>query len=100
MNIGQAIRNLRTTQDMTQTELARRVGVSVNAVSAWELGKTYPPMGSIRRICQAFGVSEAYLNLSAVEEDTLPEDLRPMYRAFIETLRKAKLEKLEEVTQQ
>lgn len=92
MNFGQAIRNLRLKQDMTQAELAERTGVSVNAVSAWELGKTFPPMGSIKRICAAFGVSEAYLSLSAVEVDILPEDLRGMWSAWLDTLRKPLLE--------
>lgn len=92
MNIGQAIRNLRVKQSMTQADLARRVGVSTNAVSAWELGKTYPPMGSIKRICEAFGVSEAYLSLSAIENETLPPDLRPFYQAWIEALKNPLLE--------
>lgn len=92
MNIGQAIRNLRSKQGMTQTELARRVGVSVNAVSAWETGKTFPPKDTIKRICEALGVPTSYLLISTLEEKDVPEDMRVLYRALITPLKDLLLE--------
>ncbi len=93
MNIGQAIRLLRQKQEMTQSELAERIGMTVNAVSSWELGKSFPPKESIKRICNAFQVPESYLMLSTVEETDIPEDKRVLYRALLEPLRNELLEK-------
>lgn len=93
MNIGQAIRTLRQKQNMTQEELAERVGMSVNAVSTWELDKAFPPKQSIKRICEAFGVPQSYFLLSTIEENDLPEEKRVLYRALLEPLRNELLEK-------
>lgn len=87
MNIGQAIRTLRTKQDMTQTELAERTGVSVNTVSAWELGKTQPPRDRITRLCVALGIPASYLMMESIEESDIPEDKRALYRTLFETVK-------------
>ena len=79
MNIGQAIRTLRQKQNMTQGELATRVGMSVNAISLWELGKSNPPKESIKLICDAFHVPVSYFMLSTVEEKDIPENKRMLY---------------------
>ena len=44
LNIGQNIRTLRRAADMTQEELADRLGVTYQSVSRWENGGTYPDM--------------------------------------------------------
>lgn len=93
MDIGQAIRVLRQKQNMTQSELAARVGMSVNAVSLWELGKSNPPKESVKLICDAFHVPVSYLMLSTVEEKDIPENKRVLYRALLEPLKNELLEK-------
>lgn len=92
MNIGQAIRTLRTKQNMTQADLAKHTGVSLNTVSAWELGKTFPTTDTIKRICDAFGVPTSYLLLSTMEEKDMPEAKRVLYQAMVEPLRNELLE--------
>lgn len=87
MNIGQAIKMLRQKQNMTQVDLAMRIGISVNAVSSWELGKSFPPKNSIRLVCNALGVPVSYLMLYTVEEMDIPEDKRVLYRALLEPLK-------------
>lgn len=87
MNIGQAIKALRQKQNMTQVDLAMRIGISVNAVSSWELGKSFPPKNSIRLICNTFGIPVSYLMLYTVEEMDIPEDKRILYRALLEPLK-------------
>lgn len=93
MNIGQAIRTLRQKHNMTQGGLAARVGMSVNAVSSWELGKSFPPKESIRLICDAFEVPVSYLMLSTVEEEDVPEDKRVLCRVLLEPLKEELLKK-------
>lgn len=93
MNIGQAIKILRRKRNMTQGDLASRIGMSVNAVSSWEVGKSNPPKESIKLICDAFHVPVSYLLLSTVEEKDFPENKRLLYRVLLETLKNELLSK-------
>lgn len=92
MDIGEAIKTLRTKQGMTQGQLAERCFVSVNAVSAWETGKSYPPKGTMKRICVALGIPTSYLLLASIEEEDVPEEKRALYKALLEPFRRELLE--------
>lgn len=87
MNIGQAIRQLRQEQDLTQVQLAERCGLSVNAVSALETGKTYPTKTTIEKLCHALGISQAVLQVSTLEESDFPEEKRVLYEAMLKPLK-------------
>lgn len=50
------LRVLRAERDWTQTELARRLGVSTNTVNSIENGKSYPSLPLVFRMIRAFGV--------------------------------------------
>ena len=95
MDIGQAIRTLRLKLGMSQAQLAERCGTSANAVSAWETGKAWPPKGTVERVCQAFGIPSAYMQLAAIEEEDFPEAQRVLYRAMLEPMRNELMEKQE-----
>ena len=60
-NIGARIANLRTERQMTQAELAEKLGVSDKAVSKWELGGCYPDITLFPMLADLFGVSIDYL---------------------------------------
>lgn len=47
MKIGQHIYQLRTTQNLTQEELASKVYVTRQTVSNWERGYSYPDLQSL-----------------------------------------------------
>lgn len=87
MDIGQAIKLLRTKQGLTQTQLAERCGMSTNAVCSLETGKAYPPKATVEKLCEAFGLPTAYLLMAAIEETDFPEEKRVLYRALLEPLR-------------
>lgn len=55
------IRLLRERNNMSMTELARRVGVQHPAVYKWEHGKSDPSMETARKLADVFGVSLDYL---------------------------------------
>lgn len=95
MNIGQAIKTLRLKNNLTQTQLAEKCGMSTNAVSMLENGKTFPPKPTIERMCEVFGIPQSYLLVSSIEEEDFPEEKRVLYRALLEPLRNELLEKPE-----
>ena len=51
------IKAQREAADMTQEELARKLGVRPPAVSKWERGLTYPIMDKVIAMAEVFGVS-------------------------------------------
>ncbi len=55
--IGNNIRRLRIERKMTQRELAWRLKVSVQAVSKWERGYSYPDVSLLLPIARIFSVS-------------------------------------------
>ena len=42
-------------EGLTQTEAARRVGVTSRTLNRWVLGQSEPTFRHLRRICEAFG---------------------------------------------
>ena len=58
---GAVIKELRQKSNMTQAQLADRLGVSDKTVSKWETGKGYPDITLLEPIAQAFLVSVAEL---------------------------------------
>lgn len=88
MDIGQAIKKLRMEHNMTQTQLAERCGMSTTAVCSLETGRTYPPKGTIEKLCEVFGIPTSYLLIATLEEGDFPEEKRVLYRAQLEPLRK------------
>ncbi len=54
---GAVIKRLREMKNLTQTQLAERIGVSSKAVSKWETGKGLPDISLIEPLSSALGVS-------------------------------------------
>lgn len=57
LNIGDNIRKYRKQKDMTQEQLADRLGVSYQSVSRWENGATYPDLELLPSIAEMFGIT-------------------------------------------
>lgn len=51
------LKELRTSNNMTQEELASKLYVTRNAVSKWETGKGYPSIDSLKDISKLFNIS-------------------------------------------
>lgn len=52
MDIGNKIKNARTTVGLTQEQTAESLGVSRQTISNWENGKTYPDIVSVVRMSE------------------------------------------------
>ena len=54
---GVTIKQLREKQQLTQAQLAEKIGVSSKTVSKWETGKGLPDITLLRPLAQALGIS-------------------------------------------
>ncbi|MCH1736978.1 helix-turn-helix domain-containing protein, partial [Enterococcus faecalis] len=57
MTIGEKIKSLRQSKDLTQSGLGELLNVSSQAVSNWERGKGYPDISNVIQISELFQVS-------------------------------------------
>ena len=72
--IGERIASARGLRRLTQPELAKEIGTSVQTVSNWEVGKSSPNAEMLRRLCISLSVSCDYIlgisNELNYEQDT------------------------------
>ena len=54
---GTTIKQLREKRDLTQAELAEKIGVSSKTVSKWETAKGLPDISLLQPLAQALGIS-------------------------------------------
>ena len=57
MKIGEIIKELRTERGLSQSALAREIGVSQKAIDYWERGINEPKASYIVALAEFFGVS-------------------------------------------
>ena len=55
--IGKFIANLRKEQNLTQEQLAEKLGVSNKSVSRWENGKCLPDVSLYKDLCHILGIT-------------------------------------------
>lgn len=60
-NVGSKIAELRKKHNMTQFELADKMGISFQAVSNWERGNSMPDISKLPELAELFGVTVDYL---------------------------------------
>lgn len=94
-DIGNRIQHLRKSHDMTAKELAEIIEISPSFISAVENNSTKLSLKTLRRICDALGVTLAEFfneNLSSVEQrlistvKRLPEEKKYELLMFLEGL--------------
>ena len=67
---GENIRAYRKKHDLTQEELAERLGVTYQSVSRWENGATYPDLELLPAIAQALSITaDELLGMPEVEKE-------------------------------
>ena len=54
--IGNFIKSIRIENNLTQKELADKLGVTYQAVSKWENGKNIPDLSIIKKLCDDFNI--------------------------------------------
>ncbi len=77
MNLGNKIRELRRSRNLTQEQLAASLNISAQAVSKWEMGASYPDMTMIPTIAALFKVSlDELFDFDVKNIDKEIEDIR------------------------
>ena len=72
MNLSDNLKRIRKENNLSQEQLADKLGVSRQSVSKWESGLAYPEMDKVLQICKMFGLNvDELLNqdLKQVEEN-------------------------------
>ena len=57
MELGNKILELRKKQNITQEELAEKIGVTRQTISKWELGETHPDISQAKKLSMIFNIS-------------------------------------------
>lgn len=90
--VADRIKALREQKDLTQTELAKLLGITRSSVNAWEMGISTPSTQYIVELAQIFKVSTDYLlcinNSATVSVAGLDEKDVQLVHAVIEHLKK------------
>lgn len=92
LNIADRIKYLRERYGMTQTDLAKRLGVSRNAVNLWEMSISSPSLSNLVEMSKIFDINVDYL-ISTTEKITiditsLKPDEREIVMKLVECLKK------------
>ena len=59
--IAEKIKLLREKRNMTQTDVAKELGITRSSVNAWEMGISVPSTQYVIELAKLFGVSTDYL---------------------------------------
>lgn len=85
---GKFIAKLRKEKNMTQEQLAEKMGVSINAVSKWERGLSFPDVSLYKKLCKELDINiEELINGEKDNSDEAKE------KAIISTVKEKKNQK-------
>ena len=92
--IAEKIKELRTKQKLTQSEIAKRLGITRSSVNAWEMGISVPSTKYIIELSLLFNVSSDYLlnihRTSVINIQGLSDREVSAIQEIIECLKKSK----------
>lgn len=94
LNVADRIRYLRDKTGMTQTDLAKRLGISRSAVNSWEMSLSSPSIANLIEMSQIFHVDVDYiLSISdkiTVDITNLSQEERESIIRLVDCLEKRK----------
>ncbi|NPV72894.1 MAG: helix-turn-helix transcriptional regulator [Pelotomaculum sp.] len=98
-DVGRRITDIRTSQGISLTNLAKRSGIAQSSLSYIESGKAQPTVETVHKICAALGITLAEFFADHAQEEELPADIKRMIaiaRRLTPRQRKLLLEVMEE----
>lgn len=92
--LDQRIKELRERSGLTQTELAKKMGVTRSSVNGWEMGVSIPSIMKLVELAMFFHVSTDYLlgmeNKNRLDVDTLTDEERSIVSSMLSYFDKQK----------
>ena len=88
--IGVFIHELRKENNLTQEQLAEKLGVSNRSVSRWENGATLPDITLMKCLCEIFNVSISEL-INGERQATLPDEVNTEEKVKLKTMEVANI---------
>ncbi len=79
MNIGLAIKKIRTDKLMSQIDLSNETGISQTSISQMEKGIKRPSQKNLTKICVALDVPETLIYFYGLEESDIPKKNKKVY---------------------
>ena len=77
MKFADNLKKIRKTKNISQEELAEKVGVSRQSVSKWETSEAYPEMNNILELCKIFKCNiNDLVNDNMIDLDSLDEEVK------------------------
>lgn len=89
-SIGKFISQKRKEQNMTQEQLAEKLGVSNKTVSKWECGRCMPDYSIVKPLCQELGITVSEL-MDGEDKGTHNDELLLNMLERIQALEKQKM---------
>ena len=71
--ISKFLKEERENSNLTQEEVATRIGVSKSLIYKWESGKSYPSMEYLPKLSETYGVSINEIKESAADKNLLEQ---------------------------
>ncbi len=85
--LGMMIASLRKENNMTQFELAEKMGVTDKAVSKWERDLSCPDVNTIPKLAEVFGISvDELMQIKAESHDEVKKDVTPMIHMIMKAI--------------
>ena len=79
MNIGSAIKKIRSEKFISQKKLAESTGISPTSLSQIEKGLKRPSAKNLVKICKALEVPETLIYFYGIEESDIPTKKKKIY---------------------
>lgn len=91
VDMGAKLKALRNENGLTQTQVAKRLGVAISAVSSYESGVRYPSYPVLIKLSRIYHVSTDYLlgvkSKETVDISDLNEDDKAVVKATVSAIR-------------
>lgn len=101
--LGDRLRSLREKHNLTQEQIAKKIGISRGTYAHYEINKRRPDYETLIKITDIFNVSLDYLltgkEFDSSNEDMWKELLDPKTELFFKDLKDASDDKIEELIQ-
>ncbi|WP_439132518.1 helix-turn-helix domain-containing protein [Polaribacter sp.] len=85
-NIGISIKNARILKNLSQKELAKKIGISNINLSLIENDKANPSIDTLTKISKVLDIPIAYILVLGLDEKCFPRKIRSRYKLTQDTI--------------